>query len=170
MFLPPRGLLPYCGEQICASQWPGELCWRERKLLVGPPMQDRSKGMGQTNCSPWSSRLGDGHGANDSTPDKFTVTKPWRRQRHTQGFSASKGEEIFLYILTCTTPDIEIRNFNWDVSIRLMSPYLSIHVSMPNICAGLERTMCILNCITALTYFREYLLVILLSVLHAFIL
>jgi hypothetical protein len=37
--------------------------WRERKLLVAPPMPDRSKDMSQTKCSPWSSRLGVGHGA-----------------------------------------------------------------------------------------------------------
>jgi hypothetical protein len=55
---PPRGLQPYHGEEVFAPQWPGELCWRERKLLVGPPMLDRPKGRGQTKCSPWSSRLG----------------------------------------------------------------------------------------------------------------
>jgi hypothetical protein len=41
-------------------QWFGELCWRERKLLIEPSMPDRSKDRGQTKCSPWSSRLGSG--------------------------------------------------------------------------------------------------------------
>jgi phage shock protein PspC (stress-responsive transcriptional regulator) len=48
---------PYCGVKICAPQWPRELCRREHKLLVEPPMPYRSKGRGQTKCSPWSSRL-----------------------------------------------------------------------------------------------------------------
>jgi hypothetical protein len=30
--------------------WPGELCWRERKLLVGPPVPDTPKGRSQTKC------------------------------------------------------------------------------------------------------------------------
>jgi hypothetical protein len=37
--------------------------------------------------------LGFGRGANDTTPEKFTDTKPWRRQRPTQSYSASKEEE-----------------------------------------------------------------------------
>jgi hypothetical protein len=37
--------------------------------------------------------LGVGRGANDPTPEKFTVTKPWRRPRPTQGRRASKEEE-----------------------------------------------------------------------------
>jgi hypothetical protein len=43
--------------------------------------------MAQMKCSSWSS------GANDTTPGKFTVTKPWRRPRPTQRSSASKEEE-----------------------------------------------------------------------------
>jgi hypothetical protein len=39
-------------------------------------MPDRSKGRGQTKCSPWSSRLGVGRGTNNATPEKCTVTKP----------------------------------------------------------------------------------------------
>jgi hypothetical protein len=70
-----------------------KLYWRERKLLVKPPMPDRSKRRGQTKCSLWSSGLGVGCLANDSTPEKFTVTKPaetneggpWRRPRPTEG-------------------------------------------------------------------------------------
>jgi hypothetical protein len=31
---------------------PRELCWRESKLLVGPPIPDRSKGRDQKKCSP----------------------------------------------------------------------------------------------------------------------
>jgi hypothetical protein len=48
----------------------GELCWRERKLLIDPPMQNRSNGRGHTKCSRCSSRFGVGHGANDPTPGK----------------------------------------------------------------------------------------------------
>jgi hypothetical protein len=55
---PPRGPPPYRGEEVCASQWHGDLCWRECKPLVGPTMPGRSKDRGQNNCSPWSSRLG----------------------------------------------------------------------------------------------------------------
>jgi hypothetical protein len=61
-------------------------------------MPDRSKGRGQKKCSPWSSRLGVGRGAHDPTPEKFTVTIPWRRPRPTQGSSASKEEEEEEYI------------------------------------------------------------------------
>jgi hypothetical protein len=44
--------------------------------VVGPPMPDRTKAMGQTKCRPWSSRLGVGRGSNNPTPEKSTVTKP----------------------------------------------------------------------------------------------
>jgi hypothetical protein len=54
---PPWGLLSYHRE-VCIPQQPGQLCWQEHKLLVGPPMPDRSKSRDQTKCSPWSSRLG----------------------------------------------------------------------------------------------------------------
>jgi hypothetical protein len=65
-------------------------------------MIDRSKGKSQINCSPWSPRLWVGHGANDSTLEKFTVKepekklllKPWRRPRPTQGCSAFEREEL----------------------------------------------------------------------------
>jgi hypothetical protein len=65
----------------------GELCWREHKLLVEPPMPDRSKASGQAKCSPWSSRVEVGRGANDPTPEKLTVTKPSENQgeRHWTG-------------------------------------------------------------------------------------
>jgi hypothetical protein len=56
--IPPWGLPPSPGEEVHVLQWPGELCWRERKLLTAPPMPDTSKDRGQTKCSPWSSRLG----------------------------------------------------------------------------------------------------------------
>jgi hypothetical protein len=64
-------------------------------------MPERSKGRGQTKCSPWSSRLRVGRGANDPTSEKFTVAKPpetcrggpWRRSRPTQGCSAGTEEE-----------------------------------------------------------------------------
>jgi hypothetical protein len=39
-------------------------------------MPDRSKGRGQTKCSPRSFRLGFGHGPNNPAPEKSTVTKP----------------------------------------------------------------------------------------------
>jgi hypothetical protein len=44
-------------------------------------------------CNPWISKMGVGHGANDLTPEKFIVTKTWRRCRHTQGCSAIKEVE-----------------------------------------------------------------------------
>jgi hypothetical protein len=59
-----------------------------------------SKGRGQTKCSPWSSRLGIGRGENDPITEKLTVTKPSRRPRPAQGFSARKEEEEYeLYIV-----------------------------------------------------------------------
>jgi hypothetical protein len=39
-------------------------------------MPNRSNGKGQTNCSPWSSRMGVGRGANDATPKRTIATKP----------------------------------------------------------------------------------------------
>jgi hypothetical protein len=53
-------------------------------------MLDRSKGRGQIICSPWSSKFGVERGANDSTPEKFTVvklpeTKPDGTQDHAGG-------------------------------------------------------------------------------------
>jgi hypothetical protein len=68
--LPTRGLPPYR-----APQWPGELCWPECTLLVKAPVSGRSKGTGQTRCTPWSSRLGVGRGTNNPTLEKYTVTK-----------------------------------------------------------------------------------------------
>jgi hypothetical protein len=38
-------------------------------------MQNRSKGKTEKKCSSWYSRLGFWFGANDSTLEKFTVTK-----------------------------------------------------------------------------------------------
>jgi hypothetical protein len=58
---PPRGLPPYRGEDVWAPQWPGELCWWERKLLVGSLMPHRSKGKAHKKSSPWSSGFGIGH-------------------------------------------------------------------------------------------------------------
>jgi hypothetical protein len=48
---PPRGLPPHRGEEVWAPQRPAELCWRERKLLVAPPMPGRSKGRDPTKIS-----------------------------------------------------------------------------------------------------------------------
>jgi hypothetical protein len=59
-------------------------------------MSDRSKARGQTKCSPWSSRLVVGHGAEDHTSENFTVTKSWRRPRSTQGCNANKKNICFL--------------------------------------------------------------------------
>lgn len=48
-------------------------------------MPERLKGRDQTNCRRWFYKLGIGRGDNQSTAEKFTVTKPWRRPRPTQG-------------------------------------------------------------------------------------
>lgn len=58
-------------------------------------MPERSKICGRSKFSFWSYRLEVGCGANYSyiTPEKFIVTKPWRRSRSTQGFVSSKAEE-----------------------------------------------------------------------------
>lgn len=63
--IPLRGLSPCHGEEVFETQWPEELCWRECK----PPLPDRSKGSGQMEYSPWSSRLGVECETNDPTPD-----------------------------------------------------------------------------------------------------
>jgi hypothetical protein len=100
-YIPPRALPPYRGDEVCAPQWPGEPCWRERRLLVEPFLPERWKGRCQTKCSPWSSRLGVWLGANDRIPEEFTVRKhphththththTWRRPRGTQDCSASE--------------------------------------------------------------------------------
>jgi hypothetical protein len=98
---------PYCGKEVCAHQWSEELCWRKHKLLVQPPMPDRSKGRGQMKCSPWSSRLGVGHGTNDPAPEKCAVTKAWGRLKPTQSCSANKknmgGEKLPVASSTQTT-------------------------------------------------------------------
>jgi hypothetical protein len=65
----------------------------EHKILVEPPMPDRSKSRGQMKCNAWSSRFEVGYRASEPTPEKFTVTKSWRRPRPTQGCSISKEEE-----------------------------------------------------------------------------
>jgi hypothetical protein len=80
-------------ERSCASPSHGEVCRRERKLLLGLHIPDSSKGKGQTKCSLWSSRLGVGRWAYYPTPEKLTVTKPRRRPRSTQGCSGSEEEE-----------------------------------------------------------------------------
>jgi hypothetical protein len=46
------------GEEFCAPQLPGELCWRESELLVELLMPDISKCRGQKKCSFWSFRFG----------------------------------------------------------------------------------------------------------------
>jgi hypothetical protein len=74
----PQEPPPYRGEQVCANQCAGELCWRERKLLVGPPMTDRSRVGDRRSVVPglpgWVGACGD-----ETIHEKFTVTKLWRR-------------------------------------------------------------------------------------------
>jgi hypothetical protein len=75
IILPPPGLTPYRGEEVCVPRWPGELCWPEHKLLVVPSMPGRSKGRGQMKFNPWFSRLGL-CGANNRIQEESTVTEP----------------------------------------------------------------------------------------------
>lgn len=49
----------------------------------------------QIICSPWYFRLGVERGAINSTPEKFTITKPWRRSRPTLGCRVSEEERRF---------------------------------------------------------------------------
>ena len=48
---------PCRGVTAWVPQWPRELHQRERMLLVGPPMLNRSKGRGQTNMDHLTQRL-----------------------------------------------------------------------------------------------------------------
>jgi hypothetical protein len=59
---PPRGLRPYRGEEVCAPQWPGELCWREPRLLVAPPCQTRQRVEARRSLVPGPPRWGFGVG------------------------------------------------------------------------------------------------------------
>jgi hypothetical protein len=72
-------LPPYRWEEVWAPQWTGELCWWERKLLVGPPMPDKLWGRGQTNEVPGPPGWGLGVELMIPPGKKCTVTKPWRR-------------------------------------------------------------------------------------------
>jgi len=66
------------GGEACERWWPLELCWRERKLLAGPPKPDQRVGA-RLSVVHWSSRLAVGHGAN-STPYKvscYETTRKW---------------------------------------------------------------------------------------------
>lgn len=96
---PSWGPAPYRGEEVCAPKWHQEICRRERKLLVEPPKPSRSEGKSQTKCSPWSLRWEIWRGANDPTPEKFTVSKQRRRPRPKQGCGARKEEEEKGYII-----------------------------------------------------------------------
>jgi hypothetical protein len=73
--------------------WLVVLCWRKCKLLVGPPMPDRSTGKGK-KCSLWSSRLGVERADYDPYTRKFSAKtsrrRLWRR-RPIQGCCPSKG-------------------------------------------------------------------------------
>jgi hypothetical protein len=55
------------------------------KLPVEPLIPDTSTGRCQMKCSPWSSRFRVGRGANDTTPEQLTATKPSKTPRPTQG-------------------------------------------------------------------------------------
>lgn len=59
-------------------------------------MPDRSKGMDQTKCSPWCSRLGVERRANNPTPEECTVINPRRSPRHKMECNASK-EDMCMY-------------------------------------------------------------------------
>lgn len=107
---PPRALLPYLGEEVCAPQWHGELCGRERKLLVGP---------GQTKYSPWSSRLGVRCESNDPTPEKFPVTKPWRRPTHRVVEPAKEREKKTIMMIILKETEID------GISLRKYGRYLT---------------------------------------------
>jgi hypothetical protein len=82
--LPSWGLLPYCEEEVCMTHWPGGLCWWQPKLLVEPPMPDRSRvgtrqswACGQQPC-----------------PGKiyyYETSRPWRRQLSTKSCSVVWG-------------------------------------------------------------------------------
>jgi hypothetical protein len=56
-------------------------------------MPERSNSKGQTKGKLWSSRFGVGRGTKDPVPEQFTVTKPWRKPRHAQGFTIGKEED-----------------------------------------------------------------------------
>jgi hypothetical protein len=63
-----------------APQWPGVLSWRERKLLVAPPIPDRWKGRDQLKCSLRYSRLGVGRAAPSCKKILLrTFQSSWRR-------------------------------------------------------------------------------------------
>jgi hypothetical protein len=90
---------------------------RERKLLVGPSMPDRSKGMGQ--ILQVEGRWAWGH--RPTLRKKFTVMKtpakgggPWRRPRPTQGSNTIKDEEWELRIhFNITTATFSFSHHGW---------------------------------------------------------
>jgi hypothetical protein len=66
--------LGYCSNVVA---WPlGELCSRERKLLLGSPIPERSKGAGQTKSRPQSFRLGLGVRLKTARRKTINVKKP----------------------------------------------------------------------------------------------
>jgi hypothetical protein len=106
--LPPRELTPIRGE-VCAPRWHRELCRRERKLLVISPMSGRSKGRGQTKCSPWSFRLGVGREVNNLIPKDLPLPNlrtywggQWRRPRPKNNCNTSKEKDIMSLITNRT--------------------------------------------------------------------
>jgi hypothetical protein len=42
--------------------------------MIGPPISDRSMGMGQTDCSLWSSRFSDSRGPTRNRIDYYETT------------------------------------------------------------------------------------------------
>jgi hypothetical protein len=70
--------------------------------------------------------LGAGRGANNPTPDKFTVTKAWRRPRHIQGCSANKEEDI----MRCSSvPEFLMQAF---IKITIGLPFLKLKIQGQN--------------------------------------
>jgi hypothetical protein len=88
--------LHHRGEKVCAPRSQEELCWRKHKLMVGPPMPDRSK---RPRWSVVPGPPGRGLGVTLTTrpQKKITVTKPWTRRRPTKGCSTSTEDEDDLY-------------------------------------------------------------------------
>jgi hypothetical protein len=90
---------PCRGEEVCVLQWLGELCWRELKLLVAPPIPDRSKVRSQTKCTPLPSKLGVGRGANNLIPENHEADQgPHRALMPTK----KKKEINFPSAISCT--------------------------------------------------------------------
>lgn len=91
--IPPWGLLPYCGEDVCAPQWSGQLCWWEHKLLVATPCQTGQRVRAKRSAVPGPLGWGLSVGLTISRR-KLTFTKPLRSQKPTRDCSANKREVV----------------------------------------------------------------------------